>query len=583
MADEAHELRARARARAARRAANSRVVRRARRSSAARLLADLGAEQRAGLAGSSRAGSGDDTDLPADEHAVDLEVVVEHDDVCGPPDVEPADVGWPITRAGTARRRVDRVARAGRRARGGCAPPRSSSATLPASTPSGPRATPSRTSTSSPPRLYDPSPRPAPAIASVTSATRPRGRPPDEPHRVGGEVDAVDDHLDDHVVAGERRTGDARIAVVERAHRVEEVRDGAHAAVEGGVRLLRGRVRVTAGDGRRRRAGARRSARRRRAARARASSSRTGPAASSRSSSAGSGSRREAGRMRAEPARRRGTGPRDGRRGSAARCGSSGTSRSAATSSLLGRGDERRQVARSRRSRAAPRRRVAVALRVRFEEVDAAEPVHLEVDEARARRCPRPFSDASPTRDDPAVDDLDVARDELAVDERCFDAEPHSSSAIRTSPPAASSRARAVVGVDACEERDDRDLRIAVGGVERGVDLVGRAPVASRTIRRTARGASSFVATTSTIRLPNVFPSRTIAIVEIMLSTSFCAVPGLEPGRAGDHLGADDDGDLVLGRAPSSESATRDDRDRQRAGVGRASSAPTRTAFARWR
>ena len=47
------------------------------------------------------------------------------------------------------------------------------------------------------------------------------------------------------------------------------------------------------------------------------------------------------------------------------------------------------------------------------------------------------------------------------------------------------------------------------------------------TIRRTRERSLSFVATTSTMRLPYVLPSRTIAIVEIMLRTSFCAVPAL--------------------------------------------------------
>ena len=47
----------------------------------------------------------------------------------------------------------------------------------------------------------------------------------------------------------ERRAGDARVAVAERPHRVEQVRDRADAAVEGGVRLLGGRVGVADGDG----------------------------------------------------------------------------------------------------------------------------------------------------------------------------------------------------------------------------------------------------------------------------------------------------------------------------------------------
>ena len=75
------------------------------------------------------------------------------------------------------------------------------------------------------------------------------GRLPDHAHRVGGEVDAVEDDLDDHVGPGERRAGDARVAVGERAHRVEEVRDGAHAAVERRVRLLGARVGVAGRDG----------------------------------------------------------------------------------------------------------------------------------------------------------------------------------------------------------------------------------------------------------------------------------------------------------------------------------------------
>ena len=69
--------------------------------------------------------------------------------------------------------------------------------------------------------------RPAAVIESVTSATRPRRRAPDDLHGLGGEVDAVEDQLDDHVVAGERRADDARVAVQERPHRVEEVRDRA--------------------------------------------------------------------------------------------------------------------------------------------------------------------------------------------------------------------------------------------------------------------------------------------------------------------------------------------------------------------
>ena len=60
---------------------------------------------------------------------------------------------------------------------------------------------------------------------------------------------AVEDDLHDDVVARERRAHDPGVAVPERTHRVEEVRDRADAGVEGGVRLLRGRVGVAARDG----------------------------------------------------------------------------------------------------------------------------------------------------------------------------------------------------------------------------------------------------------------------------------------------------------------------------------------------
>ena len=53
------------------------------------------------------------------------------------------------------------------------------------------------------------------------------------------------------------------------------------------------------------------------------------------------------------------------------------------------------------------------------------------------------------------------------------------------------------------------------------------APVAAPTIRRTRSWSFSFAATTSTMRFPYVLPRRIIEIVEIVLSTSFCAVPAL--------------------------------------------------------
>ena len=61
-------------------------------------------------------------------------------------------------------------------------------------------------------------------------------------------MDAVQDDLDDHVIPREGGAGDPGISMPERAHRVEEMRHAPHSGVEGGVRLVRGRVRVTARD-----------------------------------------------------------------------------------------------------------------------------------------------------------------------------------------------------------------------------------------------------------------------------------------------------------------------------------------------
>ena len=59
-------------------------------------------------------------------------------------------------------------------------------------------------------------------------------------------------------------------------------------------------------------------------------------------------------------------------------------------------------------------------------------------------------------------------------------------------------------------------------------------PWPASTMRRTRARSLSFVARTSTMRLPKVFPMRTIDTVEIVLRTSFCAVPAfsrVEPAR----------------------------------------------------
>ncbi len=113
-----------------------------------------------------------------------------------------------------------------------------------------------------------PSARSRDRVGDERDATR--SRLPDEAHRVGGEVDAVDDDLDDDVGPGERRADEAGVAVLEGPHRVEEMGDGVDAAVEG-RRAPPPRSRRCGRTRRRRRAAAAgRSARRRREARARA-------------------------------------------------------------------------------------------------------------------------------------------------------------------------------------------------------------------------------------------------------------------------------------------------------------------------
>ena len=54
----------------------------------------------------------------------------------------------------------------------------------------------------------------------------------------------VEDRLHDHVVAAERRAHDPWLAMVQRPHGVEEMRNGADAAVEGEVGLGSRRARV---------------------------------------------------------------------------------------------------------------------------------------------------------------------------------------------------------------------------------------------------------------------------------------------------------------------------------------------------
>ena len=85
-------------------------------------------------------------------------------------------------------------------------------------------------------------------------------------------------------------------------------------------------------------------------------------------------------------------------------------------------GDERREI-RGDAGRQHRRARARVTLAVGVHEVDAGEAVDLEIDESGCGD-PTAGSAEADTGDAVAVD-LDVARDERAVDERRRDAEPH--------------------------------------------------------------------------------------------------------------------------------------------------------------
>ena len=201
-----------------------------------------------------------------------------------------------------------------------------------------------------------------------------------------------------------------------------------------------------------------------------------------------------------------------------------------------------------------------------------AEAVHLEVDETR--RCDSAAVAArNPAAHDPAVGDLDVAGHELPVDQRGFDAEPHRASIAWRTSSFAREAARAPSARRRLRAARRSRPRVPVRRLERLVCPLRRRTGGEPHDPRTRARSLSFVAATSTIRFPKVLPRRTIATVEIVLSTSFCAVRP-SAGRAGDHLRADDDGDLALGEL--AERGLLDCRDGHgmRAGGARARSAP---------
>src|SRR6185503_8110711 len=177
---------------------------------------------------------------------------------------------------------------------------------------------------------------------------------------------------------------------------------------------------------------------------------------------------------------------------------------------LLGRRDEGRQV----RGDARLEQRLAatgVAVGVGAHEVDAAEAVHLEVDEAGDGDAAAAVAAHQAVLGDHTVGDLDVTGHEGAVDERGFDSEPHRSTAAATCPPDCSSRSRAVPASTPASSATTATLALPSASA--------LTPVARRTTRRARAASFSFDERTSTIRPSYVLPSRIIATVEIVFRT----------------------------------------------------------------
>jgi hypothetical protein len=329
-----------------------------------------------------------------------------------------------------------------------------------------------------------------------------RGLPGDE-HGLGGEVVAVDDDLHSDVGARQRGHRDPRIPRDARAHRVEEVRHGARAAIEGEVGLGRGGVGVAAGDrdpagdqlvdelegavqlGRQRhlahRAGIEEAAQQRE----------VGRAAALRVVGAQALGRQEGPfQMSADDPRPAAAGRHRGQRGGQID---------------LRRSDERRLEgghAAGEQGLAGPQ----VPVGVGDLEVDAGEPVGLQVDEAR-RGDERAARLADPERGDDAVLDLDVAGQQAPVDERGAHAEPHGeasgtrAAASRTLPDAASR---------ACASPASTPASSITSATSRSSPQPARAPraasssqPAARQQMRTARSRSFALATRiALMRLP---------------------------------------------------------------------------------
>ena len=375
----------------------------------------------------------------------------------------------------------------------------------------------------------------------------------------------VQDHLNDDVVAYQRAAGDPRVAVRKRPHRVEDVRDRSDACVERPRGLPGGRIRVA--DGHDDAALLQDVDELERAVELR-------------------GERHLGDRSRAEePAEKRRIGRPASRLGMNAEplarderpleVGAEHTRADRFSRNLLQGGDE--LVLRGGDERRLEGRHAGleqslagapVAPAIGGREVDAAEAVDVQVDEAGNRD-----SATGPCEGhggDMAVVDVDVTRDEDALDDRRFDAEPHGrSSAARTTPPAPASRARA-----ASASVPDRSDTIATLGSPPAAARASStrstgSPVASSTTRRARSRSFALLGTTSTIRSPNVLPSLIMATVEMVLRIELLCRAGLHPRRTCDDFRPDDREDLVLHHRRELRAGRTDNADGQGAGVPR--------------
>jgi hypothetical protein len=284
---------------------------------------------------------------------------------------------------------------------------------------------------------------PVTAVAHVCGCDRigdersaPRHRAERDLDHIVGDVLAVHDQLDDHVVTRQRAAGDTGVAVGDRAHRVEEVRDRPDAPVERGLRPERGRVRVAA--------------RHDHAALVQQVDDGTGPDELGRKRHVGdrAGGEQPLGqrdvriaarrrRVHAEPLRR------DERalEVDAEQAGADRVDRNLGEprKQLLFRCSDEGRMERRHAGLEQCLAGAAVPGGVCRGEVDAAEAVHLQVDEA-GNGDAVPLAVAQTDRCNAAVRDVHVAPEQDAVDDRRLDAELHAASSDALAEPPTTAR-----------------------------------------------------------------------------------------------------------------------------------------------